>query len=293
MAQNNPFATPRLDVFHGGWYPTTPDPRDLMLPHLTRLGMEREGIGAGFVDLRQYKGQSQMIPIRNQGAIGSCTGMAWGRMRAAAAAKYHIDQQERPDLGDDVSPRFIYDLERAMTGSYPQDVGASMRDGGDVLNKYGVSPERFCMYTGQADNGPITSAITPEAFKAALDYGVMTYYNVAPFNSGQSLINGLLGCLDTGWCAIIAILVPPSFEQIGSNGRIPMPSPGEQILGGHAVTVCGYYYDASYEGGIAFVVANSWGTGWGDGGYCYLPAAYFTRSAGQWGNWGQEVWTIR
>lgn len=293
MATQNPFADPKLDQYHGGWYPTPPDLRDYRLPHLERLGAERLKIGSGSVDLRQYQGQSQMIPIRDQGRIGSCTGMAWARMRAAASAKYHIDQQERPDIGDDISPRFIYDLERAMTGQYPNDVGASMRDGGDVLNKYGVSPERFCPYTGSANNGAISTDITPEAYQAALDYGVSNYYSLAPSNSGQSLINAIIGCLDTGWCCIIAVLVPPSFESIGRDGRVPTPRAGEQVLGGHAICVCGYYVDNSFGGGVALVIAGSWGTSYGDGGYSYLPANYFTTAAGQYGMWGQEAWSLR
>ncbi len=299
MAQQiDPFLVPKLDTFYGGWVPTPPDPRDYMLPHLDRLGAERRKLGTGSVDLRQYQGQSQMIPIRDQGQIGSCTGMAWARMRAAAAAKYHIDQNERPDLGDDISPRFIYDLERSMTGNYPNDTGANMRDGGDVLNKYGVCPERYLPYTGKANNGPITTEITPQAYAAALYYGVTTYYTLAAANSGQALINSLLGCLDTGWCAVIAILVPPSYEQnvasSGPNaGKVPMPGRGEQVLGGHALTVCGYYFDNSAAGGIYFVLAGSWATTYGDGGYSYLPAAYFTTSSGQYGPWGQEALTLR
>ncbi len=293
MAQQDPFASPELDTFHGGWYPTPPDPRDLVLPHLERLGTERLTYGAGSVDLRQYKGQSQMIPIRDQGQVGSCTAFAWARMRAAAAAKYHIDLETTPDLGDDISARFLYDWERSLVGNYPNDTGANMRDGGDVLNKYGVCPERYLPYTGKANNGPVATEMTQQVMDAALSYGVTTYYSLGTGNSGQPLINGIIGCLDTQWCAIIAILVPPSFEQTGSNGRVPMPSSGEQVLGGHAVTVCGYYIDNSFNGGGAFVVANSWGTGWADHGYCYLPFGYFTASAGRYGMWGQEGWTLR
>lgn len=291
MAMANPFAHPKLHHFYGGALPTPPDPRDFRLPHLG----QRYKTARPNVDLRQYQGQSLLVPIRDQGQLGSCTAFAWSRMRAAAAAKYHIDRGETPDLGDDIAPRFIYDLERQAAGTYPDDSGANMRDGGDVINQYGVCPERYLPYTGRANNGAFATEIPRAAYEAALEYGVSTYYRLG--TTGQSVIDQLVGCIDENWCAVIAILVPPSFEQIPNSGkdagRVPMPSKGEQVLGGHAITVCGYYADQSYAGGRAFVVANSWGPDWGDGGYCYLPAAYFTTSAGQYGNWGQEAWTLR
>ena len=37
------------------------------------------------------------------------------------------------------------------------------------------------------------------------------------------------------------------------------------FLGGHAVTICGYD-DAKH----AYKIVNSWGTGWGDGGYSWI-----------------------
>lgn len=287
MALADPFVDPKLHRYHGGFIPTPDDPRDYRLPHLAH----RAKTARPSVDLRQYQGQSLMIPIRDQGAIGSCTGMAWARLRAAAAAKYHIDRGERPDLGDDISAAFLYDLERQMAGNYPNDTGANMRDGGDVINQYGVCPERYYPYTGRANNGPLDKAITLEAYQAALDYGISTYYRLG--TTGQSIVDQLIGCIDSNWCAVIAILVPPSFENIGRDGRVPMPSRGEQVLGGHALCVCGYYQDNSYPGGYAFVVANSWGEGYGDGGYCYLPAAWATTSSGVYGNWLQEAWCLQ
>jgi C1A family cysteine protease len=53
-----------------------------------------------------------------------------------------------------------------------------------------------------------------------------------------------------------------------------MPQPGEQRLGGHALFCCGYRDDTQYEGGGYLIVKNSWGTGFGDEGYVYIPYAY-------------------
>ena len=50
-----------------------------------------------------------------------------------------------------------------------------------------------------------------------------------------------------------------------------MPDLNSEPEGGHAVMCVGY----DDERGV-FIVRNSWGTGWGDGGYFYMPYGYMT-----------------
>jgi C1A family cysteine protease len=64
---------------------------------------------------------------------------------------------------------------------------------------------------------------------------------------------------------------------------MPMPKPTESVLGGHAV-LCVGYDDARQM----FIVRNSWGEGWGDKGYFYMPYAYMTNP-----DLANSQWTIR
>jgi C1A family cysteine protease len=67
-----------------------------------------------------------------------------------------------------------------------------------------------------------------------------------------------------------------------ATGRIPYPAAGEKIVGGHAVMAIGYNDQLKIKntnpGGIetkgALLIRNSWGTGWGEGGYGWLPYEY-------------------
>lgn len=62
-----------------------------------------------------------------------------------------------------------------------------------------------------------------------------------------------------------------------------MPRDGEQVLGGHAVVAVGYDDDDR-----VFISRNSWGDGWGDAGYFYMPYAYLLDD-----NLSDDFWTIR
>jgi C1A family cysteine protease len=54
---------------------------------------------------------------------------------------------------------------------------------------------------------------------------------------------------------------------VARTGQMPYPNvQTEQLLGGHAVALVGYR-DSTQQ----FIARNSWGTGWGDRGYFYMP----------------------
>jgi C1A family cysteine protease len=67
------------------------------------------------------------------------------------------------------------------------------------------------------------------------------------------------------------------------TGRIPMPDQSEQLLGGHAVLIVGYDIHTHL-----FTFQNSWGTGWGDKGFGYLPFDYLASHG-----LASDMWLIR
>ena len=62
------------------------------------------------------------------------------------------------------------------------------------------------------------------------------------------------------------------------NGTIPMPAKKQTQTKAHAVCVVGYDDSRSH-----WIFRNSWGKGWGDKGYGYLPYEYIEK-------YGQDVW---
>ncbi len=98
-------------------------------------------------------------------------------------------------------------------------------------------------------------------------------------------LNELKGCLADGYPFVFGISVYDSFEsdEVAKTGIVPIPSPTEQMLGGHCIVAVGYD-DATQR----FTIRNSWGTEWGDYGHCYLPYEYLTN-----GNLASDFWTLR
>jgi C1A family cysteine protease len=78
-------------------------------------------------------------------------------------------------------------------------------------------------------------------------------------------------CLATGAPFVFAFSVYESFEdqRVASTGQVPMPIGSERVIGGHAAVAVGY--DDAEQ---AFIVRNSWGSHWGDGGHFTLPYLY-------------------
>lgn len=290
------YHTPRLDGYWGGAIPSAFDPRDR--PMAARPEPDNLKAILANHDLRNYKGtgQSLMMPIGDQGQVGSCTAWAWGYyFRGAAAARDHLERGTPPDLEDTLAAGWLYDVERGpeFLNTYPQDSGADMRSGGAVLQKYGIPPSRYAPYTGQADNGPINLDPHSTVMQAAAYYGISGYYRLA--GTGQQVINSGLQCLDDGWPFVLAFTVYPSFERTGSDGVVPMPTRGERALGGHAVCCFGNYYDNSFPGGGCWVVPNQWGAGFAQHGLVYIPWGYnlVNTTGDQFGPPIMEMWTAR
>jgi C1A family cysteine protease len=217
------------------------------------------------VDLR-----SNTSPVRDQGNLGSCTGFA-----NATGMREFLQLAAGQSLSV-MSPLFLYYEERVLEGSVSQDVGAENRDGMKVLQKMGCATESDWPYNiSKFAKSPSATSV-----KNALNYTVASYHRLNTLADAQD-------CLANGSGFVMGFDVYESFEspETEATGRMSMPQPGEQLLGGHAVFVCGYKLDPAWPGGGYLIVKNSWGTSWGDKGFFYMPFQYVTKYANTMDMW--------
>lgn len=200
-------------------------------------------------------------PVFDQGQLGSCTANA-----ILGAYEYEMTKQKEPFT--DLSRLFLYYQERAKEGTIPSDAGAAIQDGIWVLqNGSGVCRETVWPYV----ISKFSATPPPAAYADAGSHHVVSAQRLS------GTLDDLRQTLVDGNPIVFGVEVYSSFESATSakTGVIPMPNVAHETLeGGHAICLVGY--DDTKQ---LFKFRNSWGTGWGDRGYGYLPYAYVTNPA--------------
>lgn len=242
-----------------GWVPDLPDARD----HLFSAPQAVLDDLPTKVDLRPG-----CPPVYDQGALGSCTANAIN-----AAYQYMQRKQKQKDFLP--SRLFVYYNERVMEGTVDTDSGAMIRDGIKSVAQVGVCPEAMWPY----DITEFRTRPPRNCYVEALKNQAIVYRRVI-----NSSLHQLQGALASGTPVVFGFSVYSSFEgkDVAKTGVVPLPPRGEKLLGGHAVLAVGYD-DATQR----FLVRNSWGTGWGDQGYCTMPYGYLTDPG-----LSQDFWAI-
>ncbi|WP_052207543.1 C1 family peptidase [Sinomonas humi] len=246
---------------HGyGWVPDVPDQRD----YLFAAPPEVLGALPASTDLT-----AQCPPVYDQGQLGSCTANAIAGALEFDADKEGISGYTTP------SRLFIYYNERVMENTVSSDSGAQIRDGIKSVGAQGACPEAEWPY----EIAKFADQPSQQCYTDAKEHRAVAYQRVA-----RSL-QQMQGCLAAGYPFVFGFTVYESFEsqEVAQSGVAPMPAPNEQVLGGHAVVAVGYD-NASQR----FRVRNSWGTGWGQGGYFTMPYQYLLSTG-----LSSDFWTIR
>jgi C1A family cysteine protease len=206
-------------------------------------------------------------PILDQLQLGACT--AFGIKRATQLA--HTLR------ANTIAPRSelsLYYKERVLEHTITQDAGAMPRDGLLVTLREGIDTEANWPYD------PAKFAVAPPRLTAEA---------AAAKISGFYRCHGLYEmkqALAARYPIGIGFDVYDSFESdaTAQTGLIPIPNLDvEHLLGGHFVGLEGYR-DAD---GV-FLAANSWGTAWGDRGFCRFPYRFFDPQLGL----VSDIWAV-
>jgi len=268
-----------------GWIPDYPDIRDYTeKTEEVKSVLEPTGVLKAkklpvSVDLKEH-----CSPVEDQGGLGSCT---------AHAGCGIIEYYERKSFARhiDASRLFLYKVTRNLM-KVKGDTGAYLRMTMGAMVLFGVSPEEYWAYTD--DDKGFDKEPPAFCYAFAQNYQAIKYFrHDPPGTPANTLLEKVKSYLSSGHPAMFGFTVYNSIEQAEKTGRIPFPSPKERIEGGHAIVAVGYddkmkikdKYGGKETTG-ALLIRNSWGRGWGEEGYGWLPYEYILRGL------AEDFWSV-
>lgn len=207
------------------------------------------------VDTRPFCG-----PIKDQGQEGACTA------HAGTSASEWIHRAYLKSKSLVFSPQYTYAKELIAQGSFPNDVGSDGTTLCGTLIASGCC--ELALYPYKA--GDIETP-TPNQDANAATHTLGAYHGL----TGSAVALSVLGD-PVPWPVCVGFTVYESFESDATaSSGIYNPGVGESSLGGHEVLMVGY--DVGDSATLrpdtcppAVLIQNSWGTGWGLGGFFWM-----------------------
>ena len=192
----------------------------------------------------------KMSAVSDQGDEGTCVGFA--SVDGLKEYQEHVEWNKDIQL----SVRYVYSNAKKIDGS-PDDEGTTIRCAMKIIKDKGVAPESCWPYKPHQTDKPCA-----KADQLAWPNRIERYVRLRTMQEmKESLyVNGPF---------VAGVYVFDSWSKASANGKIPMPKPGDQFVGGHAICIIGYD-DKKKE----FKFKNSWTKAWGDKGYGHMPYDY-------------------
>lgn len=174
-------------------------------------------------------------PVRDQGERPTCAAFAAAAMLEAGEG-----------LDKYLSPEFIYEhrINKPSPGMYGRNVF-------QILTKLGAPPESLYPY-GSEPLSSYDSAERKRIYRAARKHRIGAFVRIESAEGLKRALWELGPCYAQLW-----------MYQNTEHFWRPVKK-GHKPIGGHAVAVFGYNKHG-------FILRNSWGAEWGDGGYTVLP----------------------
>ncbi len=285
----------------GGWRKQLNDPRDADFSLKLHRGFLATNPSSA--DIRTF-----CSPVEDQGNLGSCTanmfagmveaneGRGLAKLAEAAAASVAVSgvttlsngtitytttvvppkATPTPAPAPTPAPKLVhasrlfeYYATRKIEGSTGYDSGATIRDTIKAGYTYGVVDEAMWAY----DVSKFTVNPPTNVWTAAATHKVTSYHSIA-----DGAIETMKAAIVSGYLVGFGFVVYDAMmtNAMALSGLLCRPARSESVQGGHAVALVGYDDNKVMPDGSkgAFLVRNSWGTGWGLQGYFWMASNY-------------------
>lgn len=210
------------------------------------------------VDMRKF-----FTAVKDQLDLGSCTSFAVVAMYEAM-----MNLAEVEGTGD-MSPAYLYYYSNILKGR-PAG-GSNFHEQLEVLGTHGVCHEDLYIYDAES---PETKP-SEEAEEDAEKHRVISAKQIPLFDGpdkSESLKQNhklLTSALSEGYPVGISLKIYDNFGKDGAFILHPDDTSNAMEDGCHAMVIVGYSEENDF-----YIVRNSWGTEFGEEGYCYVPTAY-------------------
>lgn len=201
--------------------------------------------------------------VADQGNTGSCVGWA----TADGVMRYQLVTAGKLGEKEPLSPRFTWMASKETDEftnrpeTFMEQSGTSLKAAMDICRKFGVVTDAMlpfkistAMYAGDEN----------QFYATAAQRKATAYFNM------QKNFNQWRTWLAAGRPILAGVNVDATWDNATANkGKLDKAQPNT-ARGGHAICIVGYTKDGR------FIIRNSWGTSWGDGGFAYATQAYIT-----------------
>jgi C1A family cysteine protease len=265
-----------------------PDPRDYTPDHARVRPLLNE--------MRRAAGRATALPHRVDWREFS--GAADWQHRAVASAAHAcaalVQHLERRTTGRLAQPSRLFidhvarQLQNTAWGGLP-----SLRPALKAIVRCGIPPERHWPY----DASHWRREPDALAFSFQREYRGVRYMRLDDDPDSVKTLDRLRWFLAAGFPVALGFVI---FDSLTADADIPYPTASDRVVGSHAVIAVGYddrRRVRSDKG--ALLVRNSWGPGWGDHGYGWLPYTYlhtrlaldcWTLVSRSWARSGELLW---
>jgi hypothetical protein len=158
-----------------------------------------------------------------------------------------------------------------------EDSGVPPHEGITALKEFGVCTEELWPYhPSKVNERPRADCFS----QAAATRRIVSFQRIRQDNDAFAGRD----CLSEGFPFVFGFRPYEKYlTSTPRTGRVTLPAPGEVPQEGHVVMAVGYD-----EARKEFLVRNSEGAAWGDGGYFWMPYEYVGN-----GNLSEDLWTVR